>query len=634
MKRIFALFVLTCSLLCACTPAEPSASQTPQASAGSSVEPSVSPDTGESLYGDGTGIELIVGIDEFGRKVSPAGAQREKKAVGMFYWLWHGSYTPEIVDTSKVIAEHGLDYALYKVNEYNPNNVPHWWGEPLYGYYRSDDEYIIRKHLTLLMYAGVDFIVFDASNSLTYPRVVRKICDIVCELRGEGFPVPKIAYYTHTASIQTVNQAYDEVYKHEKYREAWYCIDGKPLMIAQTNAAKDKERTTSQHAHLKDYDPQPLSEEIMNFFYFRTPAWVGCDPATADGWPWVEWEYPQPLYGNLMSASCASHHYAMFSWAAMQGNYPAEKIPKAAWSGNNVSWGRGFSFEDKKNSTERAAQGTFYQAQWDAIHQKDPEIVFIDGWNEWCCGTQSNAEYDNVYEWYDSFNMEFSRDAEMMKDGYNDAFLLQTAFNARAYKYEELSAVPQAVHKTIDIQAGMEQWNEVKAVYRCTGTLNYGRDSRGAASTLRYTTPAAVNSLQEVRITSDAENIYFLIRTDGDITLTAQNHMNLLIGTGTPEQKGWESYEFILNRSVSNGKTSVERLNSDFTAETVGNADVSVSGNVMQLRVPRALLGMSAQDARLYFKVADSVEHPEDIMDYYVTGRCMPMGRFSYQYLG
>jgi hypothetical protein len=32
--------------------------------------------------------------------------------------------------------------------------------------------------------------------------------------------------------------------------------------------------------------------------------------------------------------------------------------------------------------------------------------------------------------------------------------------------------------------------------------------------------------------------------------------------------------------------------------------------------------------------VADSVEHPEDIMDYYVTGRCMPMGRFSYQYLG
>lgn len=66
----------------------------------------------------------------------------------------------------------------------------------------------------------------------------------------------------------------------------------------------------------------------------------------------------------------------------------------------------------------------------------------------------------------------------------------------------------------------------------------------------------------------------------------------------------------------------------------MGNADVSVSGNVMQLRVPRALLGMSAQDARLYFKVADSVEHPEDIMDYYVTGRCMRMGRFSYQYLG
>lgn len=54
----------------------------------------------------------------------------------------------------------------------------------------------------------------------------------------------------------------------------------------------------------------------------------------------------------------------------------------------------------------------------------------------------------------------------------------------------------------------------------------------------------------------------------------------------------------------------------------------------MQISIPRSLIGMDKGGDSLYFKVADSVEHPEDIMDYYVTGRCMPMGRFSYQYLG
>ena len=58
----------------------------------------------------------------------------------------------------------------------------------------------------------------------------------------------------------------------------------------------------------------------------------------------------------------------------------------------------------------------------------------------------------------------------------------------------------------------------------------------------------------------------------------------------------------------------------------------SLDGAVLQLEVPRAVLGLEG-DA-FYFKVADSVENPADIMDYYVTGRSMPMGRFSYQYLG
>ena len=34
----------------------------------------------------------------------------------------------------------------------------------------------------------------------------------------------------------------------------------------------------------------------------------------------------------------------------------------------------------------------------------------------------------------------------------------------------------------------------------------------------------------------------------------------------------------------------------------------------------------------VYFKVADHVTHPDDIMDYYVSGDVAPLGRLGYGY--
>lgn len=580
----------------------------------------------EEFYGDGKGINTLVGVDSLGRVVSPSGAKKNDKKVGIFYWIWHGTYTNEIVDTTKIIEKYGLEYALKNVNEYNPNNVPHWWGEPLYGYYSSDDEYIIRKHLTLLMYSGVDFIMFDTSNTLTYPKTVKKICEIICEMRGEGFNVPQIAYYTHTASIQTVRQAYKEIYSKEQYREAWYCIDGKPLMVAQTDPVKDRERTTSQHAHLSSYNPKALDPEILDFFYFRTPAWCGMDPATDDGWPWIDWYYPPERYGNLMCISVASHHFTKFSWMGID----KKDRPTAAWNNGMIAWGRGYNVSTGENVEEDAVKGTFYQSAWDAAFESDPEIAYISGWNEWTCGVEYNSDY-RTYETYDSFNMEYSRDAEMMKGGYGDNFLVETAVNARKFNYEE-SGIPDSIYRTVDISGDLSQWDSVPAKYFCTGSVNYGRSGYCADRKEKYTLEAAANSIQEVRIASDSENVYFYIRCDGDIT-TGGNKMNLFIGTGTPSLKGWNSYEYLLNREISGNTASVESLSENFNPVKTGHAEVVIKGNIMLLKVSRKTVGLEKTGA-FYFKLCDSVEKTEDIMDYYVTGRCMPMGRFSYQYYG
>ena len=73
-------------------------------------------------------------------------------------------------------------------------------------------------------------------------------------------------------------------------------------------------------------------------------------------------------------------------------------------------------------------------------------------------------------------------------------------------------------------------------------------------------------------------------------------------------------------------------LDAEGNTKVIGNASLKVSGKTMQLAISKSALNM--QNDTFYFKVADSVVNINDIMDYYVTGRSVPMGRFSYQYLG
>ena len=141
------------------------------------------------------------------------------------------------------------------------------------------------------------------------------------------------------------------------------------------------------------------------------------------------------------------------------------------------------------------------------------------------------------------------------------------------------------------------------------------------------------NNLQEIRVTHDDENLYFYIRAEEAITGSGSNWMNIFIGTGSPSLKGWNGYEYVINRNVSDSTGSIEKLNEDYTGQNVGEARLVQTGEYLLVEVPREAVGM-ADSAEFYFKVADDVENTDDIMDYYVTGKSLPMGRLSYKYNG
>ena len=577
----------------------------------------------------------MVGVDDYGRVVAPATAEKEDKAVGIFYLLLYGTFPPEkIYDVEKIIAQHGTDAVFKEDSAISPNGQEHYWGEPLYGYYNSVDTYVIRKHLEQFTAAGVDYIVLDVTNGFIYNDAAKKLQRTIIDLREQGWDAPQIVYYVHSLNNKTVRELYSDIYSNKQFEEAWYKRDGKPVIIAYTDTEKDKaEASTRGVTDFSDGTYAPLSQEILDFFYFVEPRWPSdsmywlshlpfYDPDKKTGFCWIEWTYPVPerttSLGTFCNVAVASHPSIPFSASITRGS---------------VNWSRGYDPGTKKETEEGNYTGTYFQSCWDRALKLDSDNVFLVGWN---CWTSLKQPFDDEYMLCDTATFKYSLSIEMSREFYKDAYYMQMMSNMRKYKYE---AGEQPVYKqrTIDINGSYAQWYNNEAVYRQIGENAYNRNSRSADSkgSYRYRIDKPANNVQEVRVAHDSSNLYFMIRCEEAITEQngANNWMNLFIGSGTPSLKDWNSYEYVLNRSVNGGKSDVVKLNSDFTGETVGSADIVVRDNFMFLSVPRSAVGLSETDT-FYFKVADSVAVPEDIMEYYVSGSVFPIGRLSYTYTG
>ncbi len=632
MKRIVCVILcllFTLSVCFACTPTEtpPETADTVRDDETTKKEPEVD-DTvyidAKLYYNGGYSNNYIAGIDRLGRSFDAGLPKTDKqRQVGIFYFLTLGQhigkYSEKVYNTTEILKlENGLDI-MFKIGSEDetiaPSDAGYFWAEPLYGYYNSADVWVIRRHLQLLAAAGVDFLCFDVTNAVTYDSVYPIIMREICSLKEQGWEnVPQVAFYTHAYSTNIVTRLYENVYKRGLYKEAWYYYKGKPLIVAYKNPGQDRNATESD-----SYDPKKLPAEILDFFSFKRPEWPSEYRTYKDSLPWIEWQYPCPVHGDVINVAVASHPAIPMSASLTQGA---------------KNFGRGWSVTEERNITEDAEKGTYFQSNWDTAIEADTDMIFVTGWNEWVA---SKFEYNGEYALVDLCNDEFSRDAEMMKGGYEDNFFMQLCENIKRYKNTD---VGEARVKTVDVNIPMiedtTEWNKVKAVFKATGRDNSPRSYIGCIPAITYSQPAARNNIYEIRVTENETHLYFYIKTD-DVIAKRQDDdsgwMNIFIGTGDLSLKGWNGYEYVINRGAKDGKTTVEKLNSDFTAESVGEGFCYMAGNILQVKIPKEALGITGR-ANIYFKVADGIEHPEDITDYYVSGRSVPMGRLSFRYIG
>ena len=417
---------------------------------------------------------------------------------------------------------------------------------------------------------------------------------------------------------------YQDLYKPGLYSDLWFRLDGKPMIMAYPDALR------AQGVCDKD---TALLNEIRNFFTFRPgqPGY-GTGPVTDTQWGWLE-KFPQHKFVPRADGSCE-----MMTVGVAQ-NCNDERI--CTHFNDGKTYGRSFTYRDRFSKIDENSYKYGYnvQEQWDRVLDIGPDIAFITGWNEWIMGQFHEPwlkDNDSTQlAMVDQYDREHSRDIEMDKDGYLDTYYLQMVSNIRRFK-GAVQRNPVSAPQTIRIRAGERQWKTVSPVYLNDKGTTIHRDWDGFGDH-HYKNETGRNDIISAKVTRDADHLYFMVTCAAPITEPAEEGwMTLFLDTDRSKATGWEGFDFAINRlTPKRGKTSVERYlrtadAGSFTWEKIGEADISVKGNLLQIAVPRALLGMTGT-LDFEFKWSDNMQE-KNIMDFYRNGDTAPIGRFNYLY--
>jgi len=187
--------------------------------------------------------------DALGRKTlsyEEVGANKSGKYIGMFYWTWHTDGIAEwvmpdgsIANTTEIIAnnpsaENNPDHPAWQ-NVWDGGVF--WWDEPLLGYYRTTDPWVLRKHAEMLADAGVDVVFFDCTNgNYTWKSSYTVLLETWAKAREDGVNTPKISFLLPfsptTGSKEAIAELYTDLYSKGNYQDLWFYWKGKPLLMA------------------------------------------------------------------------------------------------------------------------------------------------------------------------------------------------------------------------------------------------------------------------------------------------------------------------------------------------------------------------------------------------------------------
>jgi hypothetical protein len=603
----------------------------------------------------------------------------QRRVVGIFYITWHSDNLanlkpPYSADVTKVLAEDPsarLDakHPLWKEGSYH-------WGEPEAGYFLSKDEYVIRKDMSMLADAGVDVLIMDVTNAVRYWSEWDVVFSVMQKMKAEGNKVPEFCFWAFNGPVITVVQdLYDRIYKENKYKDLWFHWDDKPLMLyngdpsvdANGNGVKnpnphyDSTALTNRnnpHYGNPDYTEKfykDYTKEVKKYFTLRTMWWgyykwagrrfVG----TEDNWSFgydlgndkVKAMHPDSLVsthnGKKEEAAVtpAQHPSSLVgkSWSREKGEPPLNQydLPEPTY----VPW-------LKKTVSNPEGYGIYFQERWEEALKTDPQFLYINDWNEWTAGKYQPADgktFDfmrrkSPYFFVDQYNAEFNRAIQPMKGGYTDNYYMQMAQNIRRYK--GVRAIPELKGLSkMKVDGNFDDWKKISVEYRDTKGDVFHRDHKGYGG-LHYSNNSGRNDIVTCKVAVDKNNVFFYAETDQPLTPSIGNNwMLLLIDADQNPATGWHGYDFLINKKIKDDKTTTLMR---YDANTASNHWTEIAelryrynGAVLELSVPRSILGLKGDGFTFDYHWADNPEDLETPISLSINGDSAPNRRFNYR---
>lgn len=564
-------------------------------------------------YTDGDNwSDTWVATDALGRTQpdrSVAGAPKADKWVGIFYWTWHVPNAQGPNDVTKLIASaNGAP-----VVQWPENGAPYHWGEPELGYYNMRDPFTIRKHASMLVDAGVDAVFFDTTNPpATWKEEYETLCREYTAMRKEGNRTPHIVFITPFWDPTTVSdQLWRDLYKPGLWKDLWFMWDGKPLLMANPKFITDP--------------------EMLSFFTLRRPMpdyWMG--PDGPDQWSWLE-VYPQHVFKNS-KGEAEQMSVGVGQNALPNTPGPAPMSHKIGAMGR--SWHNG-ALDMREGAVN---YGFNFDEQWTRVMEVNPSFVFVTGWNEWVAGRYKEwskyKESDCYYPdglFVDEYTQEYSRDCEPMRGGHTDNYYYQLASWVR--KYKGVREIPKAKGMSaVAVDGVFDDWAQVQPEFRDTiGDVTH-RDHLGYGNT-PYKNDTGRNDFVICKAAHDKDQMYFFTQTFAPVTPhTDPNWMLLLIDSDQNGKTGWLGYDYVVNLETKSENVTTVKAWTDGAWKTVGDARYRVDGNGMEVGIPRALLGLTAEKPSFDFHWADNIQGFTDVSELGVNGDSAPNRRWNYRY--
>jgi hypothetical protein len=576
--------------------------------------------------------------------ISSAGAAREDRFVGLFYWTWHYNFTNlQPVNVTEFLkihpqAKHDYDYPEW------PKDSQFFWDEPVFGFYDTRDEWVLRKHAEMLADAGVDVIIFDCTNgSFTWRPSYIKVLETFAKAREDGVRTPQISFILpfgpSADSAVSLKQLYLDIYRTGKYQDLWFYWKGKPLIMAYPDSIKKRDGE--------------IEAEILEFFQFRPGQPLYYKGSEKSGkyptWDWLSL-YPQRMAGTE-AAGTPNEQMAVGvaqNWAntPRTGAGSSDRGGLSAMNGEDI-YGRTSIWDgaNRVNDTRENAilYGANFAQQFEYAIEQDPEFIFITGWNEWVAGRydywpphspdpRGTYTVDNAFP--DQFDDEHSRDIEPSNGPLKDHYYYQMVSYIRRYKGIS-GTLPEPTEKTINIAASLSSWDDVGTVYRAYKNNTQPRSFNGYKGCF-YENNTGRNDIVLSKAAHDHKNIYFMAECADTISPeTGKAWMRLFINIAGQDKDGassWEGFNYIINRAAPGEKAALEKSSGGWNWDKIADIDYKVEGKRLQLVIPRTAIGITGGDFTVRFKWNDNMQKDGDIMDFYNNGDTAPGGRFCYVY--